>query len=86
MQSRVSLTPHPWQMSPSGRQVFARRSKITAQSKALFYFERQIILGLLIGGGIAAPMTRKLPLKTLMILVGALIIILSIQTIYLALR
>jgi hypothetical protein len=49
----------------------------------------QIILGLLIGGGIAAPlaarMTKKLPLKALMILVGILIIILSIRTIYLAL-
>jgi uncharacterized protein len=50
----------------------------------------QVILGLLIGGGIAAPlaarMTRQLPLKTLMILVGMLIIILSIRTIYLALK
>jgi len=50
----------------------------------------QIILGLLIGGGIAAPlaarMTKNLPLKALMIMVGALIIILSIRTIYLALR
>jgi hypothetical protein len=49
----------------------------------------QIILGLLIGGGIAAPlaarMTKKLPLKALMILVGTLIILLSIRTIYLAL-
>lgn len=49
----------------------------------------QVILGLLIGGGIAAPlaarMTKNLPLKALMILVGALIIILSIRTIYLAL-
>jgi uncharacterized membrane protein YfcA len=50
----------------------------------------QIILGLLIGGGIAAPlaarMTKKLPIKTLMILVGALIVLLSIRTIYLAIR
>lgn len=50
----------------------------------------QIILGLLIGGGIAAPfaarMTKQLPIKTLMILVGTLIIILSIRTIYLAIR
>jgi len=50
----------------------------------------QIILGLLIGGGIAAPlaarMTKRLPLKTLMIMVGALIILLSIRTIYLALQ
>lgn len=49
----------------------------------------QVILGLLIGGGIAAPlaarMTKQLPLKTLMILVGILIIILSIRTIYLTL-
>jgi uncharacterized membrane protein YfcA len=49
----------------------------------------QVILGLLVGGGIAAPlaarMTKNLPLKALMILVGALIIILSIRTIYLAL-
>jgi uncharacterized membrane protein YfcA len=50
----------------------------------------QFILGLLIGGGIAAPlaarMTKKLPLKTLMILVGTLIITLSIRTIYVALK
>jgi uncharacterized protein len=50
----------------------------------------QVILGLLIGGGIAAPlaarMTRALPVKALMIMVGALIIILSIRTIYLALQ
>lgn len=49
----------------------------------------QIILGLLIGGVIAAPMAavmaRKLPVKALMIMVGTLIIILSIRTIYLAL-
>jgi uncharacterized membrane protein YfcA len=50
----------------------------------------QIILGLLVGGGIAAPlaarMTKQLPLKTLMIMVGTLIILLSIRTIYLAIR
>lgn len=50
----------------------------------------QIILGLLIGGAIAAPlaarMTKKLPLKVLMILVGVLIVILSIRTIILGLR
>jgi uncharacterized membrane protein YfcA len=49
----------------------------------------QIILGLLIGGAIAAPlaayMARKLPVKALMIMVGLLIIILSIRTIYLSL-
>lgn len=50
----------------------------------------QIILGLLISGAIAAPlaarMTKKLPLKVLMILVGVLIVILSIRTIILGLR
>lgn len=50
----------------------------------------QIILGLLIGGGIAAPlaarMTKQLPVKTLMIMVGVLIILLSIRTIYLAIQ
>ena len=49
----------------------------------------QIILGLLIGGGIAAPLaarlTKQLPLKSLMVLVGVLIVVLSIRTIYLAL-
>jgi uncharacterized membrane protein YfcA len=45
----------------------------------------QIILGLLIGGVIAAPlaarMTKRIPVKVLMILVGTLIIVLSIRTI-----
>lgn len=49
----------------------------------------RIILGLLIGGVIAAPLAallaRRLPVKALMILVGVLIILLSIRTIYLAL-
>jgi len=47
----------------------------------------QIILGLLVGGAIAAPLaarvTKNLPVKALMILVGILIVILSIRTIYL---
>jgi uncharacterized protein len=49
----------------------------------------QIILGLLIGGAIAAPLaarvTKSLPVKGLMILVGILIILLSIRTLYLTL-
>jgi uncharacterized membrane protein YfcA len=49
----------------------------------------QIILGLLIGGAIAAPLAaylaRRLPVRALMVLVGTLIILLSIRTIYLAL-
>lgn len=50
----------------------------------------QIILGLLIGGAIAAPiaakLSQKLPVKTLMIIVGIVIIILSLRTIYLAMQ
>ncbi|MEW6286150.1 MAG: sulfite exporter TauE/SafE family protein [Chloroflexota bacterium] len=49
----------------------------------------QIILGLLLGGAIAAPLaarvTKKLPIKALMALVGTLIVLLSIRTIYLSL-
>lgn len=48
----------------------------------------QIILGLLIGGAMAAPLaamiTKKLPIRALMIAVGILIIMLSIRTIYLS--
>ncbi|MEK6753589.1 MAG: TSUP family transporter [Chloroflexota bacterium] len=50
----------------------------------------QVILGLLIGGAIAAPiaakLAQKLPLKALMIFVGILIIVLSVRTIYLAVK
>jgi uncharacterized membrane protein YfcA len=49
----------------------------------------QIILGLIIGGALAAPLAayvcNKLPSRTLMIIVGTLITILSIRTIFLAL-
>jgi uncharacterized membrane protein YfcA len=49
----------------------------------------QIILGLLTGGVIAAPLAarlaRRLPVRTLMVMVGTLIILLSIRTIYQAL-
>lgn len=50
----------------------------------------RIIVGLLVGGAIAAPiaarLSQKLPIKTLMIMVGVLIILLSIRTIYLAVQ
>ncbi len=49
----------------------------------------QIILGLVIGGVLAAPLAayvcKRLPSKTLMIIVGILIIVLSIRTIHQAL-
>lgn len=50
----------------------------------------RIILGLLIGGAIAAPiaarLSQKIPVKTLMIVVGILIILLSLRTIYLTVK
>ena len=50
----------------------------------------KIILGLLIGGAIAAPiaarLSQKIPVKTLMIVVGILIILLSLRTIYLTVK
>ncbi len=55
-----------------------------------FTQNRQVILGLLIGGAISAPiaakLAQKLPMKSLMIFVGALIIILSVRTIVLAIK
>lgn len=57
----------------------------------LNFFEYwQIILGLLIGGVIAAPiaaiLAKRLPVKALMMMVGVIIILLSIRTIFLAIK
>lgn len=67
---------------------------VTLSESILFIFALnfgeywRIILGLLIGGAIAAPIAariaQKLPVKTLMIIVGVLIILLSLRTIYLS--
>ena len=49
----------------------------------------QVIVGLLIGGVLAAPLAayvcKRLPARALMIIVGTLIMVLSVRTIYLAL-
>jgi uncharacterized protein len=68
---------------------------ITFAQSVVFVFTLQfseywkVILGLLIGGAVAAPLaaviTKKLPVRRLMLLVGALIIVTSIRTLYLAL-
>ena len=48
-----------------------------------------MVVGLLLGGVLAAPVAayvcKRLPARALMVLVGILIILLSIRTIYLAL-
>jgi len=50
----------------------------------------QVIAGLLLGGAVAAPiaakLTQKLPIKTLMVFVGVLIVVLSVRTLYLAMK
>jgi len=68
---------------------------ITFAQSVVFVFTLQfglywkVILGLLIGGAVAAPLaalvTKRLPLRPLLLLVGTLIIVLSIRTLYLAL-
>jgi uncharacterized membrane protein YfcA len=68
---------------------------ITFSQSVVFVFTLQlneywkVILGLLIGGAVAAPLaafvTKRLPVRQLMLLVGALIILLSVRTLYLAL-
>jgi uncharacterized membrane protein YfcA len=68
---------------------------ITFAQSVVFVFSLQfdeywkIILGLLIGGAVAAPLaalvTKKLSVRRLMLMVGSLIIVLSIRTLYLAL-
>lgn len=57
---------------------------------SLSYAEHwRVIAGLTLGGMIAAPlaarMTRKLPAKPLMILVGSLIVALSLRTLWVSL-
>ena len=68
--------------------IVALASTITFALTLSFSQYWQIILGLVIGGAIAAPLgarvTKALPLKKLMIMVGVLIIILSIYIIYTA--
>jgi len=69
--------------------TFAQAATFIVIIPALISRHWQIIVGLLIGGVIAAPLAayacKKLPTRLLMALVGILIIILSIRTIYLSL-
>jgi hypothetical protein len=69
--------------------TFAEAAAFIISIPALISQHWQIIVGLLIGGVIAAPLAayacKKLPTRLLMALVGVLIITLSIRTIYLSL-
>lgn len=50
----------------------------------------QVVLGLILGGMVAAPiaanLSRRLPIKTMMIMVGTVIIIVSLRIVYMVLR
>jgi uncharacterized membrane protein YfcA len=69
--------------------TFAEAATFIISIPALISQHWQIIVGLLIGGVIAAPLAayacKKLPTRVLMALVGVIIITLSIRTIYLSL-
>lgn len=69
--------------------TFAEAITFIITIPALIATHWRIIVGLLIGGVIAAPLAafvcKKLPTRVLMALVGVLIIVLSVRTIYLSL-
>lgn len=69
--------------------TFAEAVTFIISIPALISTHWRIIVELLIGGVIAAPLAafvcKKLPARVLMALVGVLIIVLSIRTIYLSL-
>lgn len=69
--------------------TFAEAITFIITIPALIATHWRVIVGLLIGGVIAAPLAafvcKKLPTRVLMALVGVLIIVLSIRTIYLSL-
>ena len=67
-------------------EFFVTITEVATFLKMIGLVQWQIIIGLIIGGVIAAPLSayicKRLPSKTLMIIVGTLIIALSIRTIY----
>jgi len=75
--------------SVNAAEFFVTVAQVATFALSLATFHWQIIAGLLIGGVAAAPLAaflcRKIPTRLLMIMVGVLIVILSVRTIYLAL-
>ena len=65
-----------------------------SESAAFFltigFLHWNVILGLMLGGVIAAPIaamvTKKIPVKPFMVLVGALIIVISVRNLFLLLK
>lgn len=79
--------PHKTVGSVNAAEFFVTLCQSITFILALGFTNWQIILGLLIGGVLAAPLAawlcKKTPSKKLMVLVGVLIIILSARTLYL---
>jgi uncharacterized membrane protein YfcA len=70
-------------------EFFVTLSEVAAFFTIIGLTHWQVIVGLTIGGILAAPLAafvcKKLPARTLMLIIGALIVVLSVRTMYLAL-
>ncbi len=70
-------------------EFFVTVTEVAAFLTTIGLIQWEVIVGLIVGGVMAAPLAayacKKLPSRTLMIIVGTLIIALSIRTMYLAL-
>ena len=70
-------------------EFFVTVTEVVAFLTTIGLIQWEVIVGLIVGGVMAAPLAayvcKKLPSRTLMIIVGTLIIALSIRTMYLAL-
>ena len=70
-------------------EFFVTLSEVVAFIATIGLLHWQVIVGLTIGGILAAPLAayvcKKLPARALMFIIGTLIVILSVRTIYLAL-
>ena len=69
-------------------EFFVTMSEVAAFFTIIGLVHWQVIVGLTVGGILAAPLAafvcKKLPARTLMIIIGVLIIVLSVRTVYIA--
>ncbi len=74
--------------SVNSAEFFVTLAELVTFFITLGLVDTQVIVGLLVGGVIAAPfgayLTQRLPLRMMLLLVGALIILLSLRTLYLS--
>jgi len=75
--------------SVNAAEFFVTVSEVFVFVSLMSQFNWMVILGLIIGGSVAAPfaafLTKKIPAKTLMMILGTLIVALSIRTIIVSL-